>query len=745
RNTACKLCAVSCAYLVSFIIYTVEHPRSCASFTMEDSEGFDDFLKNVDAISELVKELSSADTSSHTKAVERADSWLEASKRKAHQKGAVNRTVINSRNPAAATAQADFPSDPDTSQEAFMRLLEKDAEERRKSRKAKEEKSNALKVRGNVAFSQGDYQTAVQLYTEGLLQLRDKQELYTNRAQALIKLQRYTEAIADCEWALKCNEECVKAYVHMGRAHLGLNQYAKARECYIRILEMEPEREAVVKDYLFQVELAERREQEERSAQEECQKEQEEAVEVVSTATQGLLQLLRKLDKPDEMSLYYCGGVELLAHAITDCTGQTIFRLQKGFSIINDNHTILRCLLQKSQDPCAEDLCVAVLKLWKVVCQGNETNQQLLMEWACVRHGVVSLLASPSLAVRRECVALLATYSHTRYGRCLLLDNLDLHVLVKHLMKCFSCLSDLDTMVLSVVEGLAQEKKFCQQMREEELLSSIVSPLTCALKSMCGQDQSSLSFYISVIGRLIHDAVICKTLSSSQECWEAFLVAMEVCISHENRDVLYSLLGLMINLSSDHSPAIQECAVLCCSRCCSLLTDPSGGIITRAVGLLSRLFPQSPAAVEEAVQSGVVKKLLKILKAPGQDSTKYSIRALAHCTTISHDARTQLCTLDKKLQVLRRLVCEGEACVAGNAALCVGHCMSVPGVARGLLETDCVLLLLRHAAADANADALQRNAAIALAKLCQAEPRHMVRLRELHGLEILHSCIKLIA
>ncbi|XP_062377179.1 tetratricopeptide repeat protein 12 [Sardina pilchardus] len=713
---------------------------------MEDSGRFDDFLKNVDEISELVKELSSADTSSHARAVERADSWLEASKRKAHQKGAVNRTLINSRSPAAAAAQADYPSDPDTSQEAFMRMLEKDAEERRKSREAKEEKSNALKARGNSTFSQGDYQTAVQLYTEGLLQLRDKQDLYTNRAQALIKLQRYTEAIADCEWALKCNEECVKAYVHMGRAHLGLNQYAKARECFNRILEMEPQREAVVKDYLFQVELAERREQEERRMQEESQKEQEEEeVEVVSTATQGLLQLLRKLDKPDEMSLYYCGGVELLAHAITDCTGQTIFRQHKGFSIINDNHTILRSLLQNSQDPCAEDLCMAVLKLWKVVCQGNETNQQLLMEWACVREGVVQLLASPSLAVRHECVALLGTYSHTRYGRYLLLDNLDVPALVKHLMKCLSCMGDLDTVALSVVEGLAQEKKFCQQMRHEELLSSILSPFTRALKSARGQDQRCLPLFLSVIGRLSHDAVVRKTLSSSQECWEAFPVAMEVCISHENRDVLYPLLGLMVNLSSDHSPAVQECAVVCCSRCCSLLTDPSGGIITRAVGLLSRLFPQSPVAVEEAVQSGVVKKLLKILKAPGQDSTKYSIRALAHCTTVSLDARTQLCTLDKKLQVLRRLVGEGEECVAGNAALCVGHCVSVPGAARGLLETDCVLLLLRHAAADANADALQRNAAIALAKLCQAEPRHMVRLRELHGLEILHSCMKLIS
>ncbi|KAL2085394.1 hypothetical protein ACEWY4_018714 [Coilia grayii] len=284
---------------------------------MEDSEDFDDFLKNVDEISKLVKELSSPDTSSQVKAMERADSWLEASKRTGRQKGAVNRTVINSTPPATGSP---------TRGTAFMRMLEKDAEERSKRRKVREEKAKALKARGNAAFAEGDYESAVLLYTQGLEQLRDMQELYTNRAQ--------------------CNEGSVKAYVHMGRAHLGLSDYAKARECYVKILEIAPEREAMVKDYLSQVEKADRREREERLAREECQKEEREeevvSVATVSTETGRLLQLLRKLDRPNEMSLYYCGGVELLSHAITDRTGQTIFRLQNGFSIINGNSTILR-------------------------------------------------------------------------------------------------------------------------------------------------------------------------------------------------------------------------------------------------------------------------------------------------------------------------------------------------------------------------------------------------------------------
>jgi len=41
----------------------------------------------------------------------------------------------------------------------------------------------ALKEEGNNAFRKGDYVIAIQRYTEGLEKLKDKQELYTNRAQ----------------------------------------------------------------------------------------------------------------------------------------------------------------------------------------------------------------------------------------------------------------------------------------------------------------------------------------------------------------------------------------------------------------------------------------------------------------------------------------------------------------------------------------------------------------------------------
>lgn len=77
-----------------------------------------------------------------------------------------------------------------------------------------------------------------------------------------------------------------------------------------------------------------------------------------------------------------------------------------------------------------------------------------------------------------------------------------------------------------------------------------------------------------------------------------------------------------------------------------------------------------------------------------------------------------------ELSVLRHLLGSGcDEMVSGNAALCFAHCLETEGLASNLLGTDVVQLLLRHAAADAKRTAVQKNAAIALGKLCRSEPR----------------------
>ncbi|XP_052473231.1 tetratricopeptide repeat protein 12-like isoform X2 [Carassius gibelio] len=699
---------------------------------LQDNDDLERFLRNVDQMNELVKEFNCSDVSRQEKAIAKADQFISSLEQKEPCQTKINKTVIN-KSPSSENCPANIQYESGQNPENFLRILEKDAEERRLRRKMKEEKANALREKGNEAFTQGDYETAVRFYTEGLEQLRDMQALYTNRAQAFIKLKRYKEAISDCEWALRCNEKCIKAYVHMGKSHLALKDFKQSKICYQKILEIEPQRETMVKAYLRQVDMEEKASLQEKAAWEELQEGTEQARRVP--------ELLKKLDRPNEISLYYCGGLELLSQAIKDCTGQTFFRLNNGFSIINGNNTLRSCLSQNSKDPYAADLCLAIVKLWRTVCSGNEHNQQLLMECPGTREHMVQLLASP-VRVQRESLELLSMYSQTQHGRDVLIDNLNSNQMAENLMSCV-CRDMSSALALTVLENLAAENKFKIQSREN-FTAVFAFPLEHLLSNIMTTDHKTLASVISVVGTMARDDVISKKLAGHSGFWKCSLQTMKQCIGRECKSVLYPLLGLMINLASNPSQVVQEHAVLASSRCLDLLSDSSGGVITRAAGLLSVLLPMSPDATQEVVRNGIVKKLLKILKVGGEMSSRYSIKALTFCTASIPQACEELVKLDKRLHTLRKLLGSIDELVVGNAALCMGHCLEVDGAAVSLLGTDCVQLLLHHAARDAKRAAIQQNAAITLGKLCKIEPRHMEKLRELHGLEILHSCVRLI-
>ncbi|XP_006795503.1 tetratricopeptide repeat protein 12 [Neolamprologus brichardi] len=699
---------------------------------MEKLEDIESFLKNVDEISQLVKDLRSSDAETQQKAMEKADCNITSLAEPCRTK--INKMTVNTNPPPlppSITPQTETP-------ENFMKIMEMDAEGRRVRKAANVKKAIAFKDKGNEAYAQEDYETAVKYYSDGLAEIKDMQPLYTNRAQAYIKLGKYNEAISDCEWALKCNERCIKAYLHMGKAYLGLKKYNEARGCFEKIEEIQPGKKKMVKEYLTQVDLGKEKETQEIKAREEFDKGKRKATTVV--------ELLEKLSKPGQIALYYCGGLEILSQALTDCTGQTLFRLNNGFSIIASNVTVRSCLLEKTNDPESRELCVSVFKIWRRVCCGNDENQKLLMTCPVATQSIVHLASSEHDEVAKECLALLSVYSEIPRGRHLAIESLDLNMLVRNLMVCISKpKKQLENTAVNILQNFATESRFCIQLRDV-LTDSVILPVTTILKNVNTSNQHILPSLISGLGCLARDDVIRHKLAHDPDCWKAFLVAVRTCIASEYREILYPLLGLIMNLSTVTSPVVQELSVSLCDSCVDLLRHSDEGIITRATGVLSNVLPQSSQAVQHVIQREMVKTMCRLLKGAGQTATKYAIKTLTVCTAASLLAREKLVNSDKKLSILRRLLSSScDEMVSGNAALCLAHCLDLEGVASELLDTDIVLLLLQHAAGDAKRTAVQQNAAIALGKLCRCEPRHMSKLRELHGLEILHSCVKLIS
>ncbi|XP_054079158.1 tetratricopeptide repeat protein 12 isoform X4 [Rissa tridactyla] len=674
----------------------------------EQEEAFQRFLRRVDDIAELVQGLNSTDPGVKEKATAEAEKRLhdQENSKEEESKTVVDRTVINTQASDVANAEA-------VNADGFLAILEKDAKERAKRRKRNEHLANALKEKGNDAFRKGDYVIAIQRYTEGLEILKDKQELYTNRAQAYLKMQEYEKAINDCEWALKCNEKCIKAYFLMGKAHLALKHFNESRQCYEKILQIDPQKESLFKDCMNEVNLEEKRMKDEERAMKE--------VESGKLAALSIEELLQKLDRPDQNILYYTGGIRLLTGAIKDCTEQTLFRTNNGFSILKDNEVVRRGFCAERKNAAEVDLSVSLLFLWQAVCTGNEENQRLLLTYPDVNAQLPKLLSSGVLEIQKQTLALISLYSENENGRRLLVRHQDLTKWLQILMMLVNSTDARASSAMNILSNLTEEERFKTQCRL--MLSTSVLPLfTQLLTSVKLVNQAALARCIGIMGNLCADVVIRMQMAECKECWQACLKLVDECFdvgTPKYQECLFAVLGLMMNLLLE-----------------------SNGIIQRAIGVLSRILPASLSAVEEAVKGGVVKKMIKFLKAGGQIASNYGIKTLSICTRSNRQAQEDLVKSDKKFSVLMKLLESENEIIVGNAAFCLGQCLVVPGAATSLLNSNVVMILLKHAGGDATRTSVQENAAIALGKLCVAEPRHIVQLRKLNGLAILNSSMK---
>ncbi|XP_015445573.1 tetratricopeptide repeat protein 12 isoform X2 [Pteropus alecto] len=553
--------------------------------------------------------------------------------------------------------------------------------------------------------------------------------------KAYIKLGDYQKALVDCDWALKCDEKCTKAYFHMGKAHLALKNYSVSRECFQKILEINPQLQTQVKDYLNQVDLRQKADLQEKEAHELLDSGKNTAVTTKN--------LLETLSKPDQNPLFYAGGIEILTEMMKDCTERTLFRTQNGFSIISGNEIIRRCFSTAGKDAVEETVCVSVLRLWQAVCSENEENQRLLVTRPDTGRLLSSLLASDVLTIQEQSLALLLQLAQSENGRSLVVSHLDLTRLLEALVSFLKFSDKKANSAMGLLIDLALEERF--QVWFQANLPSVLPALTGVLKRDPRVTNTlALSQCIALMGNLSAEAATRRQMSASEEFGNACLSLMARCEEDVDlfREVIYALLGLMMNLCLQ-SPFVSEVWTMEASRrCMSLLNSQDGGILTRAAGVLSRTLSSSLKIVEEALRAGVVKKMIKFLKTGGQTASRYAVKTLAICTNSYHEAREEVTRLDKKFSVLKELLSSEDEILVGNAALCLGNCMEVPQAASSLLKTDIVQVLLKLAGSDAQKTAVQLNAGIALGKLCTAEPRFAAQLRELHGIEILNSTVK---
>eukprot|EP00918_Siedleckia_nematoides_P102967 GHVU01224850.1.p1 GENE.GHVU01224850.1~~GHVU01224850.1.p1 ORF type:complete len:367 (-),score=53.54 GHVU01224850.1:113-1177(-) len=79
------------------------------------------------------------------------------------------------------------------------------------------------RLRGNECYKQGFYEKAAFFYSKAIDANPSRVQLHTNRSLALIKVERYAEAVEDARHALALDDESVKGHYLLGKAltHIG--------------------------------------------------------------------------------------------------------------------------------------------------------------------------------------------------------------------------------------------------------------------------------------------------------------------------------------------------------------------------------------------------------------------------------------------------------------------------------------------------------------------------------------------
>ncbi|XP_067935287.1 tetratricopeptide repeat protein 12-like isoform X2 [Watersipora subatra] len=691
----------------------------------DNKEKLEGFLGNVDKISELIKNLNSENESERDKAMADADGFLQSSSVKALKKPApdrtgVNRTVINRASPNDTVT---------TDQEAFMKAMEKDVEERtERKRKAKGEAS-VYKNKGNEAFKAEDYEKAVQLYSKGLDILKDFKELWTNRAQAYIKLARYEEARSDCDWAQRCDPNYIKAYVLEAKALLGLGDYDKAISVYEQAMEIDKNKESMLREFISEVELKRNSVEQERSAK-----------ELFDSGAQHpatLVDVLNKVNAVGELPLYYDGGVRVLADLLADDKCQTLFRTEGGLEMYQKHPFFSRVMLNSTLQSLSKeelDACSGMFFLLTSAANNNVESQRQLVSHELFPKLVMRFLDINSLRKKRDlrlsCLALLLALSEA--GRKYISAQFDIKELLRCLFQLVSCGGTIAIRSLNIVSNLTLDPKFRRTLYDS--LDTVLPSFEAFLDS--DKHGEVVPACLTIMTNLCTDSTLRRAMAERPSMSKYPASCVEQRPAYHS--AVHSVLGFLMNITLDKTEAVIAASFDLVRGVLPYLNKQTD-IQERVVGLLSHILPLSTTAVDHFLSNEQwLDTLIGLLASSSY--LQHTVKSLTACTRHSLQVCKRLADSPAAVQSLIQSLESDNEALLGNACLCLGHCALEKSVNEGLGEENMkrLLVIIR----EAKGSAVKQNAAILVGRLVKANSRHLEALRRLDGLGILHNSTK---
>ncbi|KAF6019636.1 TTC12 [Bugula neritina] len=708
---------------------------------VKDSKKLDKFLGNVDTINELIKNLNSENDEDRDKAVAAADQYLQSTvKKSAPDRTGVNRTVINKGAYDTSPQQLSSSQEPSfTDQDAFMKALEKDAKERADRKNAARVEASVFKNEGNEAFKAGEFEKAVESYTKGLAVIKDFKELWTNRAQAYIKLGRYDDAITDCDWAQRCDETFVKAYVLEAKAHICLSDYDKAIGLYEKAMEIDKSKQKMMREFIKEAELA--------RDSVGAEKDAKELFESGAQHPATLIDVMKKVSMEGELPLYYDGGVRVLADLLKDDNCKTLFRAEGGLELYCKHSFFSRVMLTASLESLNReelDSCYAMFLLLTRSTEDNEESQKQLLCQPSFPNMVMRFLDSKVLRKKRQlrfsCLSLLLSLSEKEIARKYICTQFDITSLVNTLFDLVGFGDTIAVQSLNIINNMALDGRF------KRVLYSNLEKVLASFEHLLNSDKHTdvIPSCVNIMTNLCSDDRVRKAMASR-------VSMLAACVNYLNQypasclaqcsayhKAVYSALGLLMNITLDKTEAVRS-AVLDVTKAVVPFLDKQVDIQERVTGCLSHILPLSPEATQYFIGSNNrVETLLRFIA--DSQHVRYALKCLTACTQLSRDVCTKVAKNRQVVMNLIKLLSSENEVLLGNACLCLSHCVDNEEVNGLFTKEDMKRLLV--VIREANNSVVKQNSAILVGKLVKSSPRNLETLRELDGIGILHNSTK---
>merc|ERR1712137_133347 len=97
---------------------------------------------------------------------------------------------------------------------------------------------------GNEAYKNQNYSEAIALYSKAIAADPENPVYYGNRAAAYMMVDKFGDALKDCENATRLDPSFVRAHLRMAKCYTELGRFLEAKIAYSKVLEFEPHNKA---------------------------------------------------------------------------------------------------------------------------------------------------------------------------------------------------------------------------------------------------------------------------------------------------------------------------------------------------------------------------------------------------------------------------------------------------------------------------------------------------------------------